>query len=128
VAGKRPSRGQLNAVVPGKLLSITDIKSGRRYLVDTGASFSCLPHDCRRPAAGERPNLTAAGGKNILCFGEQPDIVALAGRDFKWTFLLAAVDMPLLGADFLRHYKLVVDLAAGCRCRPVICCAGGNAE
>jgi hypothetical protein len=31
-----------------------------------------------------------------------------------WTFLLAAVETPILGADFLRHFKLLVNLEAGC--------------
>jgi hypothetical protein len=30
-----------------------------------------------------------------------------------WTFLLAAVEFPILGIDFLRHYRLLVDPAAG---------------
>jgi hypothetical protein len=29
---------------------------------------------------------------------------------YKWKFLLAAVTFPLLGADFLRNFCLVVDL------------------
>jgi predicted aspartyl protease len=114
VAGKRHGRGQLNAVVPGELLRVTDGNTGRRFLVDTGAAFSVLPHDSRHPAAGDRPKLSAVGGQNIECYGEKKAVVNFAGRDFEWTFLLAAVEMPLLGADFLKHYKLVVDLAGGC--------------
>ncbi len=34
------------------------------------------------------------------------------GRHFNWTFLLANVQLPMLGADFFRHFRLVVDLAA----------------
>jgi hypothetical protein len=33
------------------------------------------------------------------------------GRRFTWTFLLAAVQFPFLGVDFLRHFKLLVDPA-----------------
>ncbi len=32
---------------------------------------------------------------------------------FQWSFLLAQVDFAILGADFLEHFGLVVDLAAG---------------
>jgi hypothetical protein len=49
-----------------------------------------------------------------VCCGEKPATVNFAGHDFKWNFLLAAVEMPLLGADFLRNYKLIVVLAGGC--------------
>ena len=34
----------------------------------------------------------------------------LGGKDFTWCFLKAAVKFPLIGADFLRSYKLLVDL------------------
>jgi len=31
-------------------------------------------------------------------------------RNFTWIFLVAQVNQPILGADFLAHYNLVVDL------------------
>jgi hypothetical protein len=34
-------------------------------------------------------------------------------RQFKWTLLLADIQLPIIGADFLRHFRLVVDLATG---------------
>ena len=34
----------------------------------------------------------------------------LSLKRYEWPFLLAAVDRPILGADFLRHHGLVVDL------------------
>jgi hypothetical protein len=37
----------------------------------------------------------------------------LGGRLFRWTFLLAAVDFAILGADFLKHNRLAVDLHSG---------------
>jgi hypothetical protein len=33
------------------------------------------------------------------------------GHQFRWTFLLADMQLPIIGADFLRHFRLVVDLA-----------------
>jgi hypothetical protein len=32
--------------------------------------------------------------------------------DFSWRFLLAAVSFPIIGADFIKHYGLIVDLAS----------------
>jgi hypothetical protein len=60
----------------------------------------------------ELPQLKSAGGQSIQCFGELAAEVCFGGRRFTWTFLLAAVEEPLLGSDFLKHYKLAVDLAA----------------
>jgi len=34
------------------------------------------------------------------------------GQQFKWRFLLADLSFPIVGADFLRHFKLAVDLAS----------------
>ena len=39
--------------------------------------------------------------------------VAAGGRRFTWPFLLADVAMPIIGADFLRHFGLLVDLRCG---------------
>ncbi len=35
-----------------------------------------------------------------------------SGRRFEWTFLLAKVNFAILGADFLKYFNLIVDLAA----------------
>ena len=36
--------------------------------------------------------------------------VVAGGRRFTWRFLLADVAMPIIGADFLWHFGLLVDL------------------
>jgi len=38
--------------------------------------------------------------------------VQFSGRRFTWTFLLEKVEFPILGADFLKHFNLIVDLGA----------------
>ena len=110
VVGKRRCRGQLNAVVPGELLHLTDGLTGRRFLVDTGASFSIFPHHSADPGSG--PALRSPSGEAIPCWGEKKLAVEFSGRRFEWTFLLAKVNFAILGADFLKHFNLIVDLAA----------------
>ena len=110
LAGKRRRRGQLNAVAPGELLHLTDELSGQRFLVDTGASYSIFPHQSSQPVCG--PVLKGPGGQTIACWGEKELPVQFSGRRFTWTFLLAKVEFPILGADFLKHFNLIVDLAA----------------
>jgi hypothetical protein len=51
LAGKRAGQGQLNLVVPGKLLCVVDSLSGQQFLADTGAAYSCLP--CSQQAAAQ---------------------------------------------------------------------------
>jgi Reverse transcriptase (RNA-dependent DNA polymerase) len=113
MAGKRGGWGQLNLVVPGELLCITDSVSGVKFLADTGASYSCLPFSSRA-AAPNVPYLKGAGGHGITCYGERQLDLCFSGRRFSRTFLLAAVEDPIIGADFLRHYRLMVNLADGC--------------
>jgi hypothetical protein len=114
LAGKLRRRGQLNAVLPGELLHVTDTPACLQFLVDTGAAFSCIPRTSPLPGLEQLPRLKAAGGQSIQCFGKVAAEVCFGGHRFKWTFLYAAVEEPLLGGDFLKHYKLVVDLSNKC--------------
>jgi hypothetical protein len=90
VAGKLGYQARLAAVVAGTLVHIQDEISGTRFLVDTGASFSILPH--RSPAAAKGPRLFGPAGQPIACWGERLLHLRFQGRDFSWPFLLAAVD------------------------------------
>jgi hypothetical protein len=92
---RRVSRLSFNG---GWLLFITDQSSRRRFLIDTGSSFSIIPHHSSAPATG--PALRSANNARIQC---QP---------LQYQFLLADIRFPILGIDFLRHYKLMVDVCA----------------
>ena len=50
---------------------------------------------------------------HIPCWGERQMALIFHGRRFEWPFLLAKVQFPIIGVDFLRHFKLLVDPAAG---------------
>jgi hypothetical protein len=43
------------------------------------------------------------------CWGGKEFILVFSGKQFKWTLLLADVQFPILGVDFLWHYNLIVD-------------------
>jgi hypothetical protein len=109
--GKRAGRGQLNAVAPSRLLHMADQLTGTKFLVDTGASYSIFPHKFKRPPSG--PRLRGPGGQNIACWGEKEMTVFFGGERYTWSFLLAAVQFPILGVDFLWANSLIVDAAAG---------------
>ncbi len=126
--GKLTVRGRLNAVVPGPLFYVTDQNLNWQFLEDTGASFSIFPHRSAAPATG--PLLSGPAGRSIPCWGEKKLDLLFHGLRFSWVFLLAAVQFPILGIDFLRHFNLMVDPGAdqlvdrstlvpwGCRCCP----------
>ncbi len=48
---------------------------------------------------------------HIPCWGERRLTLSFHGRLFVWPFLLAKVQFPIIGVDFLRHFKLLVDPA-----------------
>ena len=93
---------------PSPLFYLKDSLSGRLFLVDTGATASVLPHHSATPPSDLR--LTAANGRGIPSWGSRTLLLKFNSKRFEWPFLLAAVDRPILGADFLRHHGLVVDL------------------
>ena len=109
--GKLRARGLLNAVAPGRLVHVVDTSTNRRFLVDTGAAYSIFPHFSSSPPRG--PSLAGPAGGVIPCWGEKQLTLTLDGKQFKWVFLLAAVHFPIIGVDFLRHFKLLVDPAGG---------------
>ena len=111
VAGKLGGRASVNAVTPGTLVHVEDIISKRRFLCDTGASYSVIPHHSQEPAAG--PPLRSAAGGRIKCWGEREQTLSLNGKLYTWIFLLAEVEFPILGVDFLKHFHLMVDARAG---------------
>ena len=90
---------------------ITDAVSHLPFLVDTGASKSIFPVKGKK----QRPQdvgirLVAANGSPITTYGWRSMRVKFDNRLFTWKFLLADVEKPLLGADFLAHYNLLVDV------------------
>jgi hypothetical protein len=82
----------------------------RRFLVDTGAPYSIFPFSS--PGKLSSPHLTGADGLHIPGWGERQLFLVFHGRRFEWPFLLARVQFPIIGVDFLRHFKLLVDPAA----------------
>jgi hypothetical protein len=113
--GKRPGRPAVAAVAAGHtkdpLLFVWDRNSGRRFLVDTGAEISVLPASARdRRSERTGPCLIAANHTAIHTYGNRSIPLEFNTRRFDWSFTLADVPQPLLGADFLRANNLLVDL------------------
>ncbi|KRZ66080.1 hypothetical protein T10_10012, partial [Trichinella papuae] len=57
------------------------------------------------------PHLTAANGTCVDVISSRGLTVDLSlARQMKWKFIVARIRQPILGADFLRHFGLLVDL------------------
>ena len=92
---------------------ITDELTGTRFLVDTGAFCSIYPasHHERHIIDTNPLCLAAANGSSITSHGTKDIQLRFAGHTYSWSFRLAQVTQPLLGADFLAHHHLLVDVA-----------------
>jgi hypothetical protein len=112
--GKLPSRPSLANLAAGskdRLLYVHDRKSGRRFLIDTGAQVSVLPassHDSRYGTRGLP--LVAANGTTIKSYGTRTVQLQIGSQLYEWPFVLAEISKPIIGADFLRSFALLVDL------------------
>ena len=80
----------------GQLALLVDEASQQRFLVDSGSSYSKLPHKSQQPHSG--PCLCTADHSPIPCWGGCKVHVTAGGRRFLWTFLLADVVLPIIGA------------------------------
>ena len=95
-------------------LILFDKTLGMSFLVDTGADVSVVPAsrmDRQKPKS--ILSLKAANGSEISVFGTKTLKIDIGlKRKFSWTFTVADVSRPILGADFLSHYDILVDLKA----------------
>ena len=98
--------------LPSRLFFIKDRTSGLRFLVDTGAEISVIPpSNTERKHRQDKLSLQAANNTTIATYGSRSLTLNLGlRRTFRWVFVIADVQNPILGADFLRSYNLIVDV------------------
>jgi len=92
-------------------LFISDRTSIQRYLVDTGSDLCVFPRKFL-PGRRERSDyiLYAANGTAIPTYGWTSRSLNLGlRRDFAWRFVVADLQVPIIGVDLLLHYGLLVD-------------------
>ena len=98
LAGKLAGWGVVGAIHPNSLVKAVDTISGASFLIDTGSTYSIIPHSSSSLATG--PLLKSANGHKILCWGRRRLTVQFNGRRYTWWFLLAAVDFHIISVDF----------------------------
>ncbi|XP_076384356.1 uncharacterized protein LOC117225084 [Megalopta genalis] len=82
-------------------------------LTHTGSDLCVYPRAyIKGPLKKAKHELFAANGSVIGTYGLKPaDLDLGLRRSFTWRFVIADVSKPIIGADFLAHYGLLVDLA-----------------
>lgn len=83
-----------------------------QFLVDSGAAVSVLPSTFKAVnATPGKYKLYAANSSIINTYGQK--LLSLnfgLRRSFRWAFIIADVDKPIIGADFVKHSGLLIDL------------------
>ena len=97
-----------------RLFYVSDTITKQRFLIDTGAAVSVLPPTKADRNRSSSLQLTAANGTPIPTHGQRSITLDLGlKRCFRWIFIIADTPAPILGADFLRNFTLIVDVARG---------------
>ena len=108
----RSSAGHLMS----RLFYVSDSSTKMQFLVDTDAEVRVVPQS-RAPqrVKCQGPSLQAVNNTTIATYGTRSLTLDLGlQRAFRWVFIIADVSKPILGADFLKHYGLLVDMRSQC--------------
>jgi len=114
----------VNAVRPGRLVFVRDSLSGFQFLADSGAVVSMLPPTSTSSStspstlSAQLSSFIGVNGSLITTNGERrlQFLLPFKGgqQQFSWDFIVGQVSFPILGADFLKAHRLLVDVAVGC--------------
>lgn len=92
-------------------LTIVDSLTKRQFLIDTGAEISVIPPTTVDAKNRSDFKLYAANSTPIDTFGTKHLTLNIGlRRSFSWQFTIANVNRCILGADFLKHYDILVDI------------------
>ncbi|VUZ50495.1 unnamed protein product [Hymenolepis diminuta] len=112
--GKRVSPAVVAETVSGhssNRLFLQDRNSGTSYLIDSGAEISVLPSTPTNRSFSNHPLILAAANDSpIKTYGQKSVTLDLGlRRTFRWIFTIADVSKPIIGANFLCHFELLLD-------------------
>ena len=88
---------------PSRLLYV----AGKHYkcncLIDTGAAVSVLPRSCANGTVDADSLILVAANNSVITTYDTSKRIVDVGlkREYSWTFIVADVNQPILGADFL---------------------------
>jgi hypothetical protein len=90
-------------------LYVTDNTTCCTYLIDSGATVSCLPATNRDKLNAQTTSLSAINTSGIRTWGTRTVGLTFNNRRFQQEFQICEVSEPLLGADFLAHHEMAID-------------------
>ncbi|GFU51435.1 transposon Ty3-G gap-Pol polyprotein [Trichonephila clavipes] len=93
-------------------LILLDRNSGQKFLIHSGSEICVIPPSStiNKPPQSNF-SLFAANNTKIPAYGMVRKELNLGlRRPFIWTFIIADVSSPIIRADFLKHFNLLIDL------------------
>ena len=95
-----------------RLFYVTDHPTKMQFLVDTAAEVSVVPQSrAQQRVQCQGPSLQALNNTTVATYRTCFLTLDLGlPRMFRWVFIIADVSKPILGADFVKHYGLLVDM------------------
>ena len=98
--------------MPATLGLVKDMVSGFRCLLDSGSQVSLWPASSNRPPVSScNLRLLAANGSRIKAFGLAKKQIKIGRESYTFDFVIADISRPIIGIDFLQHYKMAIDFA-----------------
>lgn len=93
-------------------LHIFDKNNHNKFLVDSGSVISIIPRSfIRQPLKLSDTTLHAVNNTIIRTYDQKSITLNFSlKRELKWNFIIADISSAILGADFLGHYGLLVDI------------------
>ena len=94
------------------LFHVGDNNTHIHFLIDTRSKVSIIPPSLLdRQLSPDKLTLTAVNNTPIQTFGKRSLTLDLGlQHPLPWVFVVADIPRPILGADFLCHYGLLVDI------------------
>lgn len=95
-------------------LSIRETITKQSFLIDTGADVSVVPWNSNLLIKPCSTRIFAADGSRIETRGATKIELDFGFRKkFLWEFIVARVNSPIIGADFIRNFNLIIDMNKG---------------
>lgn len=92
-------------------MMVHDQSTHIKYLIDSGSDVSLLPSQKQTKSNKITcPPLYAANGTKIKTYGTQNVEVQIGTKRYSWDFIVADVQIAIIGADFLSYHELTIDL------------------
>ena len=105
--GKRPRPvriEELTGSFSSNLVFLKDSCSLKTFLVDSGAEVSVFPGTGPSSSAS-KSYLTTANGQPIISYGRKTFNLKFGDHQYSWSFIIADVSKPLLGAGFPATFR-----------------------